>query len=293
MTWSSLSNDQNGRLEEVALLVYISADMEGTSGIVHSDQCDPSHPDYQHGRKLMLGEVNAAIEGALKGGATQILVNDSHSNMRNLKIDELNPAAELLSGSSKPYSMMAGIDRSFDAVFLTGYHARAGSAPANIDHTYYGPNSVQNIWLNDIEMNECGINAALAGYFGVPVVLLTGDQAACAQAKELLGSDLETVVVKQAVGRVAARNLHPTRVHEMISEAAERAITSKKKREPFVVKPPITLRLGLARSSQAERCALMPDAKRVAPRVVEYKRNDFAQLFNAFQVLLILADVNW
>jgi D-amino peptidase len=278
---------------ELGMKVYISTDMEGTSGIVHSDQTDPSHAEYQHGRMLMLGEVNAAIEGAIKGGASQVLVNDSHSNMRNLKIDELHPEAELLSGSSKPYSMIAGIDGTFDAVFFTGYHARAGSAPAIIDHTYMGPNIVQNIWLNDIEMNECGINAALAGYFGVPVVFVTGDQAACAQAQELLGADLVTVAVKQAVGRVAAKNLHPIKVHALIREAAARAIGSKKKREPFILKPPIKLRLALARSSQAERCALMPDVKRVSPRTVEFTREDFAELFNAFQVLLILADVNW
>jgi D-amino peptidase len=269
--------------------LYISTDMEGTSGIVHSDQTDPSHPEYQHGRKLMLGEVNAAIEGALKGGAQEILVNDSHANMRNLQIEDLNPAAILLSGAPKPYSMMTGIDASFDAVFFTGYHARAGSALGNLDHTYVGPPIVQNVWVNDVEAGEYGLNAGLAGYFGVPVALLTGDQTACAQAKELLGEDLETVVVKEAVGRVAAKNIHPTRVHEMICAGAERAL--RKKRAPFVWKSPMTLRLALARSSQAEQCVLMPDVKRVAPRVVEFTHTDYAVLFNAFRALLTLANV--
>ncbi len=269
--------------------LYISADMEGVSGVVHSEQTDPSQPEYQYARKLMLREVNAAIEGAFAAGAQDILVNDSHWNMRNLLIDELHPAATLLSGNVKPYSMMTGIDGGFDAAFFTGYHARADSACATLDHTYEGPNIVQNIWLNDTPVGEYGINAALAGYFGVPVVLLTGDEVVCAQAKELLGQDLETVVVKQAVGRVAAKNLHPTRVHEMIREAADRAL--KKKRDPFVFKPPITLRLALARTSQADRCALMPDVERVSPRVVEYTHDDYAVLFKAFYALLILADV--
>lgn len=269
--------------------VYISADMEGISGVVHADQTDPSHAEYQRARKLMLAEVNAAIEGALAAGTKEVLVNDSHWNMRNLILEELHPAATLLSGAPKPFSMMAGIDKSFDAVFFLGYHARAGSAFANIDHTYTGPDVVQNVWLNGVEVGEYGLNAALAGYFGVPVALITGDQTACAQAKELLGEDLETVAVKEAVGRVAAKNTHPAKLYPMIRAAAERAL--KKKRAPFVAKPPITLRLGLARSSQAERCALMPNVKRVAPRVIEFTHDDYAVLFNAFRALLVLADV--
>ncbi|HEX7588438.1 MAG TPA: M55 family metallopeptidase [Anaerolineae bacterium] len=272
--------------------VYISADMEGTSGIVHSDQTDPSHPEYQHFRRTMLAEVNAAVEGALKGGATEVLVNDSHWNMRNLLIEDLHPQAVLLSGAPKPYSMMAGLDKSFDAVFFTGYHARAGSEMANIDHTYNGPDIVQGVWLNGIEVGEYGLNAALAGYYGVPVVLITGDQTACAQAKELLGADLETVEVKQALGRVSAKNLHPTKAHALIRAAAERALVSRSKRAPFVLQAPITLRLALARTTQAERCTLMPNVKRVAPRVVELTHDDYAVLFNAFRGLLVLADIH-
>lgn len=270
--------------------VYISADMEGTSGIVHSDQTDPSHHEYQHFRKTMLAEVNAAIEGAVKGGAQEILVNDSHWNMRNLIIEDLNPAATLLSGSPKPFSMMTGIDGGYDAVFFTGYHARAGSAFGNLDHTYTGPQLVQNVWLNGVEVGEYGLNAALAGHFGVPVVLITGDQTACAQAKELLGDDLEAVVVKEATGRASAKNIHPTKVHQMIREAAERATAARKKRAPFVVKSPITLRLAVARSSQAEIISLMPNVKRVAPRLVELTHDDYAVIFNAFRAMLVLGD---
>ena len=271
--------------------LYISTDMEGVSGIVHSDQTDPSHPEYQRARKWMLAEVNAAIEGALAAGATEILVNDSHWNMRNLIIEDLHPAATLLSGSPKQYSMMTGIDASFDAVFLTGYHARAGSSFANLDHTYVGPNTIQSVSVNGVEVGEYGLNAALAGYFGVPVALVTGDQTVCAQAKELLGADLETVVVKEAVARVAAKNLHPTKACEQIRTAAERALASRTKRAPFTFKPPITLRLALTRTTQAEQCALMPNVKRVAPRVVEFTHDDYAVLYNAFRALVVLADV--
>ena len=272
--------------------IYISADMEGVGGIVHSDQTDSTHPEYQRGRKLMTAEVNAAVEGALKGGATEVLVNDSHGGMRNIVIEELNPEAVLLSGATKQFSMMAGIDRTFDAVFFTGYHARAGSSFANLDHTWNGPTILQNTWLNGVEVGESGLNAALAGYFGVPVVLITGDQNACAQAKELLGADLETAVVKEAMERASAKNLHPTKAHALIRDAAARAVALRKKRAPFTFKSPITLRLGLARSSQAERCLMMPNVKLISPRVVEFTHEDYAVLYNAFRALMVLADIH-
>jgi D-amino peptidase len=240
----------------------------------------------------MTAEVNAAVEGALKGGATEVLVNDSHGGMRNILIEELHPDVVLLSGATKQFSMMAGIDRTFDAVFFTGYHARAGSSFANLDHTWNGPTIVQGIWLNGVEVGEYGLNAALAGYFGVPVVLITSDQTACAQAKELLGADLETVVVKEAMGRAAAKSLHPTKVHALIRDAAARAVASRKKRAPFTFKSPITLRLALARSSQAERCLMMPNVKLISPRVVEFTHADYAVLYNAFRALMVLADVH-
>jgi D-amino peptidase len=165
--------------------VYISSDFEGASGIVHYDQTDLAHPEFVRGRKLLMGEVNAAIEGALAQGASEILVNDAHWTYRNLVLEDLNPAAVLLSGKPKPYMMMAGIDGGYEAAFFIAYHARAGSAFANLDHSSNDLEIVQSVWLNDREVGETGLNAALAGYFGVPVVLVTGDQTTCAEAKDL------------------------------------------------------------------------------------------------------------
>lgn len=272
--------------------IYISADMEGIGGIVHSDQTDSTHSEYARCRKLMTAEVNAAAQGALDGGATDVLVNDSHGGMRNILIEELHPQATLLSGATKSFSMMAGLDRTFDAVLFIGYHARAGSSFANLDHTWNGPTILQNVWLNGVEVGEAGLNAALAGYFGVPVVLLTGDQTACAQARELLGADLETVAVKQALGRAAAKNLPLAQTHTLIRAAAARAVANCKQRAPFTLPSPITLRLALARSSQADRCLLMPEVKLVAPRVIEFTHADYAVLYNAFRALMVLADIH-
>ncbi|MGB8648188.1 MAG: M55 family metallopeptidase [Anaerolineae bacterium] len=269
--------------------VYISADIEGINGVVSSAETEPLTPEWARMRKLMMGEVNAAVEGALAAGAQEILVNDSHSSMKNLMLEDLHPAATLLSGGGKMWSMMAGIDRRFDAVFFIGYHARAGSTPATIDHTYWGPDSVQGVWLNGIEVGESGLNGALAGYFGVPVALLTGDQTACAQAREFFGEHLETVVVKQAISRSAAINYAPSRVQEMIRSAAARTLA--RAHLPYVLAAPITLRVQYARSSQADRAEFLPDAKRIGPRLVEYTHEDYGHVFKAFYAFMILGDV--
>ncbi len=269
--------------------IYISADIEGIAGVVSGAETEPLTPEWTRSRKLMMGEVNAAIEGAVAAGASEIVVNDSHWTKKNLMIEDLHPAATLLSGDIKMFSMMAGISKNFDAVFFVGYHARAGSSPATIDHTFYDPSVVQGVWLNGIEVGEYGINGALAGYFGVPVALITGDQTACAQARDFFGEHLETVVVKQAVSRVAANSLPPTRVHEMIRTAAQRALT--RPHSPYILTSPITLQLQFARSSQADRAEYLPESKRVAPTIMEYTHDDYLQVFRAFYTMLILGNV--
>jgi len=177
--------------------VYISCDMEGISGVVAGKQTEGNGEEYKRAQKLMTDELNAAIEGALAGGATEILVNDSHGHMRNILIEELNPKAQLISGSPKPLLMMQGIDASFDAAFFIGYHAQAGTAYSVLDHTYAG--IVYQVSLNGRPMGETGLNAALAGYFGVPVVLVSGDKLLVEEATALLGT-VEGVAVKESCG---------------------------------------------------------------------------------------------
>jgi D-aminopeptidase len=169
--------------------VYISVDMEGVAGVVHQDQTDPVDPrhagEYNRFRRLMPGEANAAIEGALAAGASAVLVNDSHWLMRNLLAEELHPAAELLSGGPKLRSMVEGVELGFDAALFVGYHARAGAPHAIIDHTY--TSRVHEARLNGRPVGELAINAALAGTYGVPVAMVSGDLALAAEASELLG----------------------------------------------------------------------------------------------------------
>ena len=264
--------------------VLISVDMEGITGVVSQSHTDRATADYQRFRKLMTADANAAIEGALAAGATDIVVNDSHDNMDNILIEELNPAARLISGSPKPFSMMEGIGSGVDAVFLVGYHARAGSAPAVHDHVWTG--SIYNATLNGQPMGEIMLNAALAGHFGVPVVLVTGDQLATAEARQVLG-DVETVTVKIAVARNAANCLPPVKTAPIIRQAAQKAL--ERRHAPFVVEPPITLGLEFWRSVQAERAELMPGAKRTGARVVEWTGEDMVSAYRAWRALVYLA----
>ena len=155
--------------------VLISVDMEGISGVVTGDHTSSKHKEYERFRKLMTAEANAAIKGALAGGATRVVVNDSHGGGANILIEELNPAAELISGSPKPFGMMQGIGPDVGVVFFVGYHGASGTGAAVLEHTWSG--RVVEARLNGQMVGETGLNAALAGAYGAPVVLVTGDTA--------------------------------------------------------------------------------------------------------------------
>lgn len=269
--------------------VYISADLEGVSGVVATPQTRMGEKEYERARQLMTAEVNAAIEGVLAGGAAEVIVNDAHGTNRNILIEELNPAAQLITGKPKLHNMMQGLDSSFDVVFLLGYHAQPGTAYAILDHAYYSQ-VVYQISLNGQAVGEAGFNAALAGYFGVPVVLVTGDQAVAQEARELLGS-VETVIVKEAYGRSAASCLIPSVARQRIADAARRVLQKQheEKSKPFVITPPITLTVEFMRSSHADLAELIPGSRRVGGRYLEYRHDDFSIIFRVCRAMLILA----
>jgi D-amino peptidase len=269
--------------------VYISVDMEGVAGVVHEDQTNPLDPrcaaEYARFRKLMTAEANAAIAGALEAGATTILVNDSHWHMRNLLAEELHEGAELVAGDPKPWSMMEGIDGGFDAVFFVGYHARAGTPHAVLDHTY--ADRVHDVRLNGRPVGELGLNAALAGVHGVPVELVSGDAAVATEARELLGEDVTTVVVKTAVSRHAARSLAPAVARRRIQEGAAMAL--RRRGHPFVIPPPITLEADFQCTIQADLAEVCPGATRTGGRTVAFTHQDYREVFRAWRALLNLA----
>jgi D-amino peptidase len=272
--------------------VYVSVDMEGVAGVVHEDQTDPIDPrhagEYNRFRRLMLGEANAAIEGALASGAERIVVNDSHWWMRNLLPDELHPAAELVSGSTKARSMMEGVELGFDAALFVGYHAMAGTARAVIDHTY--TDRVHEARLNGRPVGELAINAALAGTYDVPVALVSGDQALAAEARALLGPLVETVVVKEAVGRFAARSVSPSEACRRIREGVGAALG--RAHAPFRLPPPIRLEVDFELAHMADMAELAPGSVRTGGRTVSYTHDDYREVFRAWRALYNLAGVD-
>jgi len=264
--------------------VLISVDMEGIAGVVTENHTSSTHKEYERFRKLMTADANAAIEGALAGGASQIVVNDSHGGMANILIEELNPAAELISGSPKPFSMMEGIGPEVDAVFFVGYHGASGAGAAILEHTW--SYRVVETRLNGQTVGETGLNAALAGAYGVPVVLVTGDTAVAEESRALLG-EIETVAVKEGVTRTAARCLHPEVAYKRIREAAERAL--KRQVSPFVVPPPITARIVFQRATHADMAELVPGSQRVNGRTVEWTGDDMPTVYRVFRAMVSLA----
>lgn len=271
--------------------VYISVDMEGIAGVVHESQTDPATPafaaEYGRFRRLMTTEANAAVEGALAAGATRVLVNDSHWFMRNLLAEELHQAAELVSGDPKPRSMVQDIDGGFDAALFIGYHARAGTRNAILDHTY--ADRIQDVRLNGKPVGELGLNAALAGVHGVPVALVSGDSAVAAEAKDLLGPGVATVIVKEAVSRHAAKSVAPPVACRMIREEVPRAL--QRAHVPFTLRAPVTLEVDFAMTIHADMAELCPGATRTAGRTVAFTHPEYGEVFRAWRTLLNLSAV--
>ncbi len=271
--------------------VYISVDMEGVAGVVHESQTDPTNPacaaEYARFRRLMTAEANAAIEGALAAGATKLVVNDSHWFMRNLLAEELHQAAELLSGDPKPQSMVEGIDGGFDAALFIGYHARAGTRHAILDHTY--ADRIHDVRLNGRPVGELGINAAFAGVAGVPVALVSGDSALVAEARELLGDHVAAVVVKEAVSRHAAQSVAPAVACRMIRDGVTGAL--RRSHTPFVLTPPISVEVDFALTIHADMAELCPGATRTGGRTVAFTRQDYREVFRAWRAMLNLSAV--
>jgi D-amino peptidase len=272
--------------------ILIAADMEGITGVTNWNQVDPNHAEYPRFRRLMTGDVNAATRGACEGGADEILVTDGHDLGTNILLEELDRRANLICGDFSPLAMIQGVDQGVDGVIFVGYHARAGSLHAILDHTW-SSRRVANLWLNDTLVGEYGLNGAMAGYFNVPVLMLTGDQTACAQALELLGK-IETVVVKTAISRMAAECLPPEITQERIQKAASLAVkrlqagTAPK---PYKLSTPVHITIDFNSSEQADQASDLPGSVRVDGKRLTYTAKDMLEAYFAFQSAVGLAAI--
>ena len=233
--------------------VYISADIEGITGLVSWSQCsrpDGGSFDYAFARRMMTHDVNAAVRGARRAGAGRIVVKDSHGNSKNLLIEDLEPGVELVSGhGAGTDGMMQGIDATFGLAMLVGYHARAGTLGGIMEHTITG--GVHRLWINGEETGEMGLSAGVAGVYGVPLAMVSSDAAGCAEASALV-TGVETAVTKEGVGRYMGRLLHPSETALLIEAAAERAVRRASSLAPKRFTEPTTVRVEFNRAEEAD-----------------------------------------
>ncbi len=262
------------------LKVFISVDMEGVSGLIHWDETEEGGADYPLFRKLMTAEANAAIAGALDAGATEIVVRDAHGSARNILPDLLRPEARLIREWNSPLSMMEGIDRTFDAVVFIGYHARAGTPNAVLKHTM--SLSLFDVILNGVRVPEAAWNAAIAGYFDVPVVFLSGDSAIGRQIQEIIGP-IETVAVKEGMGP-AASMVHPVKSQEMIQKGVAAALRNLKATKPYKPAAPYKLEIVFTDENLARRASLVPGATRTGERSVAFTSRDLLEIVADFSL---------
>lgn len=267
--------------------VFISVDMEGMAGIVHLHQVMRGMPEYERSCRLMTAETNAAIAGARRAGATRIVVNDSHGDMRNFLLDELDEGVEVISGGDKPFSMGAGLDPSFEVAFFVGYHASVGSERAIMDHTY-GGRTIYAMRINGRPQSETTLNAALAGAYGVRTALITGDRTTVAEATAALPG-IEGVVVKEALGRQAARSLHPLEACRRIEQGAFAAYKQRETRPLYQPSGPFSLEIDWMNASMADLCVQIPEVERAGGRTVRYQSADYRTCYQMMLALLIMA----
>ena len=267
--------------------VFISVDMEGCATLVHWDEVRPS-PDaaYARARALMTSEVNAALDGAFAAGAAGAVVNDSHSTMRNLVAGDLDARARVVSGRLKPHFMLQGIDRDCDAAFFVGYHGAIGDADAVMGHTY-SPRVIFECRLGGQAVGETTINAALAGHFGVPVALVSGDTTTLEEARRCVPWAVG-VETKRSLGYFSADNLSPAAVCGALRSGAKRALERLPDMRPFVLDPPIDMEIDVMRASQADLLELVPGMRRTGGRSIAYRADDFAAIYRVLMNVIYL-----
>lgn len=259
--------------------VFISADMEGVTGVAAAEDVVREEPEYERGVDLLHGDVNAAVEGAVAGGADTVLVNDSHSSMRNLERGRLDDRADLIRGNTKPRSMMQGLTDAFDVALFVGYHAMMGTQEAVLNHTFLG-HELSNLAIDGDAAGELGWNARFAGACGVPVGLVTGDHATTAEADAEL-PDPETVAVKSGIDRFTARCRPATETVPAIRDASERAVERAAAGDLVVpdVPEPVTMTATWTTTNLAARAAGPPGIQRVGARETAVSADAYVDAF--------------
>jgi D-amino peptidase len=270
--WSAAWGQEDG------LKIYISADMEGVVGSVTDAQLGPDGFEYQRFREFMTAEVNAAIDAAKAAGATEFVISDSHGNGQNLLIEKLPDDVTVIRSWPRELSMMAGIDATFDGVIFIGYHASTANTRGVRAHTMSSAN-ITGLRLNGMEMTEGSMAAAAAGHFGVPVIMISGDDVAVAENQVLIGN-IEGAVVKWARGFHSAETLTPEAAYEVIRTRTKSAIDRIEEFQPYILSTPIELELTLKNYTPVELLGYLPNVERINSHTIRFTGKDIIEVSN-------------
>lgn len=270
-------------LAQDGLKIYISADMEGVVGAVTDAQLGPGGFEYERFRQFMTNEVNAAIDAARAAGANEFVISDSHGNGQNLLIDQLPDDVTIVRSWPREHGMMAGIDETFDGVIFLGYHASTNNTRGVRAHTMSSAN-ITSLRLNGMTMTEGSMNAAIAGHFGVPVIMVSGDDIAVAENQVIIG-DIEGAVVKWASGFHSARTLTPEAAYEVIRTRTKSAIDRIDDFEPYVLDTPIELELSLKHYRPVELLAYLSNVEKVNSHTIRFTGDDITEVSNFLTVV--------
>lgn len=263
--------------------VFISADIEGIACVVSREDTKLEGVEYERAREWMTGEVNAAIEGCLAAGATEIIVADSHGHMRNIMAEKLHEKALLVRGSPRPGTMAEGIDADTDAAMFIGYHSKAGNPHGILAHTYLGA-TFYHVRLNGKAYGESGLNAAVAGHYGVPVALIAGDDTLKAEVNEYMPWT-ENVVTKWAISTFSAKNLTPKASQDAIRAGAKRALERLSEMKPLVIGKPVQLDIEFIQAVSAQLALDLPGLTRTGDRSVSYTGKDMLDVIKMIRLI--------
>jgi D-amino peptidase len=265
--------------------LYLSVDMEGITGLVDETHVSSSRHNYERSRLIMTDEANHIITTAFDYGCKEVIVNDSHSKMNNLLIERLHPETQLITGDVKPYSMVQGLDSSFDGAIFVGYHARASQKGVMSHSMIFG---VRNFYINDVVVGELGFNAYVAGYYGVPVIMVAGDDCAAHEAEQLI-PNVTTAIVKESISRSAAKSLTPAKAGELLREKTFEALKNKNQVKPLVPPDAPILRIEFANYGQAEWANLMPGTE-IEPGTTTV-RFQAKNILEAYQAMIVMTEL--
>lgn len=264
--------------------VLIAVDMEGISGVVDRSHVNSTSSEYARFRHIMTADVNAAVRRAVSAGATEVIISDGHGGAKNILVEELDAAAHLHTGNRTKLQMIRGLDKSVDGVLFIGYHAMNGAENAILSHTMSSA-KIGELRINGRPTGEFGLNAAVAGFYGVPAIMISGDQTACAEAKSFV-SGLQTAVVKTAHSRSSAECLPISESRALIEATAAKAVrklAEGKAPAPLLVKAPVSVEVEFYHEAQADSAELLPGAKRLDARTVGFKVKDSLQAALVFE----------